>query len=494
MLKFLKSRSTKSHGFALPMAMGLGLVMLTLGLTAVMVSQNGLTSARQRRGTEVSLSVAEGGIARVLAHLTHRNNVILLHRNYDTLNPKTGKTYLGADGVPNSGDETNTGVDQWSGYDPSGAPCYPLKGVGAPTLMTTGTMGAGSFTIRAYRYDSLRGVGHLLIEGNQGERSTAILVSLSVKPDLEDFPGVLLRYVAGAPHIGVLGLRGRNILGSKGNVYFSSSSSPDSSLTGISAPGDSDRPSYLNAVWSNNVDDGATGDTISGDLTGCELYAWLPSRTKGTNFGVIDSDTTFTGSGGTVPTLYQVEQIDLANNETLTVDTTNGPVHIDFVNTGLDPQFSLTLRNTAKILNVRTDGQEPRVGDLRMMGEGNHLVRLYDQSCIQGAFLWIPSDELQLLTSGPGCPGGKNTNFEGVVWAEAVVSAKNNASNRNISYFGRGVMEPNAEYDALVIPGNTSGIAVSEDVSSLVDVLKYIDDWPAHYRVKDVLNWQRVQL
>jgi hypothetical protein len=46
-------------------------------------------------------------------------------------------------------------------------------------------------------------------------------------------------------------------------------------------------------------------------------------------------------------------------------------------------------------------------------------AELYDQTCIQNAFLRFQFDELRFFTSGAGCPGGQNTNVEGVVWMEA---------------------------------------------------------------------------
>ncbi|MGB8701165.1 MAG: hypothetical protein WCD18_17265 [Thermosynechococcaceae cyanobacterium] len=37
----------------------------------------------------------------------------------------------------------------------------------------------------------------------------------------------------------------------------------------------------------------------------------------------------------------------------------------------------------------------------------------------------------------------------------------------------------------------SSGIAVPSDVSSLTDLLKYVD-WPIRYRYEAIKNWQRV--
>jgi hypothetical protein len=101
--------------------------------------------------------------------------------------------------------------------------------------------------------------------------------------------------------------------------------------------------------------------------------------------------------------------------------------------------------------------------------------------------LWL--DDFRLLTSGPGCPGGQNTNFEGVLWAETILSSKNAASNRNTNYLGS-TGEPN---DVTITPGATSGFAVPDDVSSLSDLFRYIN-WPVRYKFGGVTQWQRVRL
>jgi hypothetical protein len=482
-------------GFALPLAIGLGLVMAGMGITTLFVAQNDRSSAQQRKESGSGLSVAEGGIARMLAQFNKANNSLLLVRNYDTINSSTGKTHLGSDGVPNSGDEENDAVDQWTGYDLSTKPCFQAAGIGAPNLVKTGTIGAeGSYTLRAYRYDKAKKLGTVLIEGIYRGRSSLVALTLSIEPTLNDFPGVLLFDHDPSNTSwkrGVLGLRGRYLLGNKSNVYYNSSSSPNPSLTGMSQPGDANRPNYLSALWSS-VADGASGDTVQGKIFACKLTPNIPVGVVGTNLGVINTSTTLTGTGGVIPTVYQVNKIDLENSETLEVKTTNGPVHINIVDSGADgdsPDLAITLRNTAKIINTRSDGQLPRVGDFRIMLRGNNQTNLYNQTCIQNAFLYSMQDELRLLTSGPGCPGGKNTNFEGVVWVQAAISSKNAAGNRDVNYIGG---NSGAQYDTTITPGATSGIAVSDDVSSLIDLAEYVD-WPVRYRIGEIRRWQRVK-
>jgi hypothetical protein len=489
-------QASAQQGFALPIAIGLGLVMTVIGITTIFVAQNDRSTAVQRRESGSGLFVAEGGIARMLAQFQKPNNSLLMVRNYDTINPATHKTYLGPDGVPNSGDEENDAMDQWTGYDLSAHACFQAAGVRAPNFVQTGSIGtAGTYTLKAYRYDQAKKLGTVLIEGNHQGQSSFVSVTFSIEPVLDDFPGVMLFDHDPSNTYwqrGVLALRGRHILGSKGNVYYNPSSSPDPSLTGVSQPGGANRLNYLNAVWSS-TNDGASSDTVDGKIFACKLTPNIPVEITGTNPVVIDTSTTLRGTGGVIPTVYQVSKIDLAGTEILEVDTTNGPVHINIVDSGApgnNPDLAITLRNTAKVINTRSDGQLPRVGDLRIMLRGNSQTNLYDRTCIQNAFLYSMQDELRILTSGPGCPGGKNTNFEGVVWVQAAISSKNSSGNRNVNYI---TGNSGTQYDTTVTPGATSGIAVSENVSSLTDLIESID-WPVRYRIGQIRSWQRIRL
>jgi hypothetical protein len=481
-------------GVALPMAIALGMAMLAIASLSLFVAQGDRNKAVQRQSSGASFLVSDSAVARALLQLSKPNNSMLLVRNYDSINPATNKTYLGADSIPKNGDETGTALDEWTGYNPSGSPCAQQLGRTAPNVALTGTVGTNeTYTIRAYRYDKTKETGILLVEGIYQGHSSLVAVTLSIQPVLDDFPGVLL--FDGTPSNswmgGVLALRGRQILGSKGNVYYVSSNSADSSLTGISKPGDTTRPNYRNALWSSTANDGATADSIEGKIFACSLTPNIPVGSAGTNKDVIKKSTTLSGTGGTVPTRYQVDEINLEKSDILTVDTTGGPVEIDVAdqgNTGNNPDLAITLRDTAKIINIRTDGQPPRVGDLRIILRGNSQTNLYDKTCIQGAFFYSSEDELRILTSGPGCSSSNNTNFEGVVWAQAVLSSKNAAGNRDVSYLGGNTGN---QYDTTIKPGANSGIAVPDDVSSLSDLLEYVD-WPVRYQYKTIQNWQRV--
>jgi hypothetical protein len=487
---------TAQQGFALSLAIGLGLVITAIGITTLFVAQNDRLTAYQRKESGSGLFVAEGGIARMLAQFQKPNNSLLLVRNYDTLNPKTGKTYLGPDGVPNSGDEENNVVDQWAGYDLSATPCFQAAGVGAPNLVKTGTMGtAGSYTLKAYRYDQAKQLGTLFVEGiNRGQESY-IAVTVSVKPDLEDFPGVLTTNSMGKP-----GLRGRHVLGSTGNVYYPPANSADTSLVGSSTPEDPNRASYLNAIWSgpsdgvtsgscngqcvdqNGQNSGASGDPVEGKIFACKLTPTFPVVPQGTDLKEIkdDKNNLLSGTAGGI-SYFQANFIKLKDGKhSLAVDTQDGPVYL-YVNGPID------LSKGAQIINYRRDGKPARVGDFRIIVVGDYRVTLTETSCIQNVFLYNPIDDFDLFTSGKGCPSGQNTNFEGVVWMESILSSKNNSGNRDIPNWANALA-----HNSTIIPNATSGIAVPSDVSSLSDLIEYID-WPVRYRIGEIKSWQRVR-
>lgn len=80
---------------------------------------------------------------------------------------------------------------------------------------------------------------------------------------------------------------------------------------------------------------------------------------------------------------------------------------------------------------------------------------------------------------------------------EAILALKDQEVHRDVNFLngfnGTNYDQPKNTYYPLVNSRITAGIAVPEDVSSLMDLLKYVE-WPARYRFGGVQNWQRVRL
>lgn len=65
-LKIALRRRSNEQGFAIPIAVGMGLVMLLVGVTMIIRSQGDQVTASAQKATAQSLAIAEGGLSRTL--------------------------------------------------------------------------------------------------------------------------------------------------------------------------------------------------------------------------------------------------------------------------------------------------------------------------------------------------------------------------------------------------------------------------------------------
>ncbi len=448
-LKAAFKNSSGEQGFVLPIALTMGLMMILVGVAAIARSQSTrLNSFSRTQSTGGSLMIAEGGIARTLAQLTEVNNRVLLTGNYDAINPRTGKTYLGADGILNNGDEENTAVNQWLSASGVSACGTTTPNPGTPDMTYSGIIGDGNtYALRAYRYNNTNGTGTLLVEGKRKSSISLIKAIVTVDAVANNFPGVAA--------LEKIELLGRNIIGSNGNIYYNPIFSANSSLTDSSAPGDANRPNYLNAIKSG-TNDGFSIDNVSGKIVACKLNFTFAYTPQGANLGDITTNKTLAGSSSGI-TYYQASKIDI-ENKIFDVDTTAGAVYI-YIN------GPVQVKGNSKLRNIRTDGIPPKVGDLRIIISTTDQTQIYDNPCIQNVFFYSPRGNLQLGGSGDGCPSSGNTNIDGVVWVREITNTS----------------------------GSDSGIAVPDDLSSLADIANSIG-LPTTQKLGSVKSWQRQQL
>ncbi len=170
----LSKHSKGEQGFTLVTVLGLGLMMMLMGAGLMMRAQQDAAIAMARKDTGKGQAIADGGANRVLAMLSNPPNAVLLGLNYDPINPKTGQNYLGADGTPNSGDETTTAIDQWSSSSPS---------------FLNGSIGSGTYSLLAYRYNASSKQGMMVVQGQQDANTTTVLVGLSIYQAAQSLTG-----------------------------------------------------------------------------------------------------------------------------------------------------------------------------------------------------------------------------------------------------------------------------------------------------------------
>jgi hypothetical protein len=485
------SAFARQRGFALPLAMGLGLVMIALATTATIVAQSDRKTSASRRQTSSSTFVTEGGIARLLVKLRDPRNAVLLSRSYDPINPSTNRNYLGADGILNSNDETAVAINEWSTVSTATHTCATAAGINRPpqpdALNTffgsldnpPNALSPRTYSLKAYRYNAIEQMGSLLVEGVEGNTTSHILVRFSIIPDARDFPGILVSQT--------LYLQGRSISsGNNGNVYFNYDDNDGDEfinspvLRGKVSRSDSNRSQFLDAIFAG-AKDGLGSDPVSGNLVACpvtfsSVIDDQPAGTKFKNLKDIDDIVAAPGING-----YVINKGEMKGNDILTVDTTKGKVYLYI-------QGQIVLKNNAKIINIRTDGKPPRVGDLRIISfkdskDKADRIALFDNACIQNAFIFNSTSDLQIQTTGNGCPGGRGS-VEGVAWVEDLLSSRNSSGSRK---------DPDKDGDLQTKAGTTSGFVIPSDITGLEDMLEELR-WPIQYKFGEIKSWQRVRL
>ncbi|PSB46128.1 hypothetical protein C7B80_14570 [Cyanosarcina cf. burmensis CCALA 770] len=191
-LKFALICRCSNCGFAMPIAMALGFIMILIATILVMRSQGDQTTAQAQKATAQSLAVAEGGITRTLATLNNSNPDIgsLLTRNYD----------------PNGLLVGGSTINEWTASNMP--PCTSL------TDLLSGTIGSSTYEVLAYRYDVNNKTGTLLVKGQVPVGATSsesrVQQTFKIKPKNSTFIAVL-----GTDDIG---LGNNDVRGTYGNV------------------------------------------------------------------------------------------------------------------------------------------------------------------------------------------------------------------------------------------------------------------------------------
>jgi hypothetical protein len=467
LIKLLALKRSQERGFTIVLALSMGLIVMAIATTLIFRASRNEAIASTRTQTGDSLAVAEGGVARILAFMTKPENAVLLTRNYDPIDPKTGKNYLGADGIPKTSDDTTIAINEW--ITPMTFPCLPSVSPNVTTLTSSNNIGNGQFQLLAYRYDSLKQTGTFLISGQNDSSIAHLAVTVAINVTIQNFPGAISTHTTF--DLDRIEIQARRIAGKNANIYFDPVTAFNSSnLNGYAIKGGTNRSQYLAAIGSASD---TTDTSIDGTIFACKLQLNFPFTAQGTDLGDI-TDPRFsllslplTGTSGQI-THYQTNKIDITD-KIIDIDTTAGPVYLYVKGSYLDKE-GFHLRGNSKIRNIRTDGQLPRVGDLRIIilysGSGTpQSAYLYNTACIQNAFLYNRDADFKLETSGDGCESPGNSNFDGVVWAEDLQNT--NTSN--------------------------TGINVPDDVLSLSDLANSFNLYTIN-KIGSIQKWQRYKL
>jgi hypothetical protein len=162
-------RSMHEQGFALPVAIGLGLVMLLLGVTMIVRSQNDQVNASAQKATAESLAAAEVGVSKVQTFLN-------LYRVLATV-PSTGssswanRASIDVNNIVNASCNAGDVAEDVSDLYPSGGD-WP----NVDPNDTANPPAQGEFQVVDYTYDVPNSRGTLTVQGrvNAGQPGESI--------------------------------------------------------------------------------------------------------------------------------------------------------------------------------------------------------------------------------------------------------------------------------------------------------------------------------
>ncbi len=158
-LKVALTRRPSEQGFALPIALGLGFVMLLIAATMIMRSQGDRTTAFAQQDTAGSLSLNEVGVTRIQS--VFKQVPSLASRRYDTT--------------------TSPAIDEWTSFFTSGPAAACSASSPLPSILGTSTngwislSGYGHFKVVKYTPNTpSAGVGTLEVLGTTDKNTTTL--------------------------------------------------------------------------------------------------------------------------------------------------------------------------------------------------------------------------------------------------------------------------------------------------------------------------------
>ena len=449
-LKIALIRRYSNQGFALPLAVGMGFVMLLIATTLMMRSQGDETTAKVQKNTAQSLTVAEGGIARSLFNLQQQNNGAYLALSYDPINTAVSpqKTFLGPNGILDDGDGETTEVNQWSD-PPNRPPCTPSTGsIPIPTGLESGTIGTGSsvnYTVKAYRYRDPDGAprsgdetGTLLINGDQSSAKSQVQVTIPIVQSAlsGSFPGL---YASNSINLGnndILRVAGQN--GSSANIICKDCVVPPAQCSGNkptqagleAAVGKNNNGVIDGSIYIGNPQlpplptapatacSGTSGPNCSINLGSFNVstMANLPRPSDVTNRAAwAISNPTAWGTAVNEPYHYVITDMGIGNN-VVTVDTSTAPVYL-YVSGNVTMNGGGGIAHTGRPADLRLYGKPADANN-----SNDQTITISGGSQASRIFIYAPDATV-------GINGGSNDpDILGAVWAKTWnASGSNNA-------------------------------------------------------------------
>lgn len=465
----------REKGFVLPIALGLGLIMILVAMMMINRSKVDQTTASSEKSTARSLAAAETGVNRVLAMLNTPGYGYLLKRTQDALgksgsaeqgwvNPNGTSTACGGSGgnytpavstiavTSNPSFLPSTGVFTQFTADWTGSTSFNDTGRFVPQVIETGT-NKSEFEIIYYRYNSASQTGTLVVEGRdgfdrvqsageqvKGVTQLVVTVNLGEKPLPVSFPGL---YAGNIVNLGNNDVLSQTAGSETANVICTSCTVPAGAtcvngmlsradaLTAIGAQSNAvvdgqiyvadptmpGIPSLSGPLIPIVTDPQNTTATVQPSATQTPLYLGdLSGNVTLPRTGDQPRTTTITNSSGASQNVtvydYVVESASIGNN-TFTVNHPGNTTSVVRIYLRGDMSFS---GGGGLVHNCPTSNPSPCPQLLNIFGIGpnspQQTLTLSGGSTAPDVFIYVPNGTV-------GINGGSSSpDFRGAVWAK----------------------------------------------------------------------------
>jgi len=292
-------------------------------------------------------------------------------------------------------------MEQWNSPPSSAPPCLSTI---AASMPTSGDIGAGTYEVFDYKYDEASKTGILKVDGRLDSSSTRIEVKVDItQASLQGtpFPGTYAQTGADLGNADILGSGGT----SSANVVCAECSVPSGECT-ASGPTQAGKESAVGLLEQGQVE----GEIFTKSVD----MPPVPTAPSGSSdLGNVNSEQTITAGNHTVGS------ITLNGNETLTIDSSGGPVNL-YISGDINISGNASIEHGGGAHDFRIYGK-PDDGD----GETDQTFTISGGSSAVNTFIYAPDATVEIN-------GGASTpDLRGAVWAKQWDgSSSNNAELR----------------------------------------------------------------
>ncbi|MBS3027475.1 MAG: hypothetical protein HCA25_10390 [Dolichospermum sp. DET50] len=469
-LKLARMYLSSEEGFAMPIAVGLGLVMIITGLTMIVRSQSDTQNASSQKSTKKALSVAEVGITRYQQFINN-NRVLSVYndcvgtRSNGTCPDTTQKSWSNASVI--------TQLDSGCGVSATTTSTISDNSNTAWKDISSTDSSLGQYKLVKYEYipntgvsdNTAPGVGKLTVQGRvkqQGSGSTATSGFMTATSQLAvTFPVSTSPSTAGVAGLWSSSFSMVGNATSNADVFDSSCNSstafnsanlgpwlPSPPYTSQTAPKVTKSVKQFPSLPNNNVYTVPSSNinTISSISLGANNTMTLPRANDVNASGGSFSTGASTDNGTYVYNLTGSSSLSLTGNGTLNLGTTNGSCNqtiIIYADGNLDLTGNGTVNPTqcGTVVNGRAPNSTKVIfylgsnASLTMTGNGttnpsSFQFYVYSQAAnavtftgngTSNAFIFAPFTETRMVGNGT---------INGALWSKSLTATGNGTINQ----------------------------------------------------------------